>query len=279
MTGRLLATLLAMESASALKAEPLLIPTDWDACARSSRKERAAASRATERAMTMTRKARSGWLTEPPLPRPTALPLEDRESPLQILDVAFKIFRAHEQDAPVASQLAGGVRGHVAVPPSGREAAEEVLHVPGGPAQPEECDAAALLCNCVRRQGDAASRSHQPLGLAGLRHPAGEDRGGAVEIACHRGEVAVETAARVAAHLRLVAHVGEQAFDAGPQVERAAVRRDDRAAAARVVHWVVGAGAGTALVDGARVLILAAGGRLEGGRVADAAARIGARAG
>src|SRR5262249_24598672 len=84
--------------------------------------------------------------------------------------------------------------------------------------------------------------------------------------------------ARVAAPLRLVAHVGEQALDAGPQVERAAVRRDDRTAAARVVHRVVGAGAGTTLVDGARVLILAAGGRLEGGRVADAAARIGARA-
>src|SRR5262249_48841437 len=85
--------------------------------------------------------------------------------------------------------------------------------------------------------------------------------------------------ARVAAPLRLVAHVGEQALDAGPQVERAAVRRDDRTAAARVVHWVVGAGAGTALVDGARVLILAAGGRLEGGRGAGAAARIGARGG
>src|SRR5262245_30026916 len=278
MTGRLLATELAMESASALKAEPLLIPTDWDACARSSRKERAAASRATARARTMARKARSGWLTEPPLPRPTALPLEDRESPLQILAVAFKIFSAHEQDAPIASQLPGGVRGQVAVPSSRREAAEEVLHVRRRPAQPEEGDAATLLCNCVRRQRDAARRPHQPLGPAGFRHPAGQDGGRAVEISRHSGEVVVETAARVAGHLCLVVHVREYALDAGAQIERAAVRRDDRAAAARVVNRVVGAGARTALVDGARVLILAAGGRLEGGGVADAAARIGAGA-
>src|SRR5262249_13438729 len=116
------------------------------------------------------------------------------------------------------------------------------------------------------------------LRVPGVRGAAGEHGGGPVEVDRDRGQVVVERAARVAPDLGLVVHEGEQAIDAGAQVECPVVRGDDRTASVLVAHGVVVAGATVTRVAGAGVHVIAARGALEGGRVGDAALRVGARA-